>query len=569
MKKNSTLFCALALLALFVGYESQAFAKHSSSSSSSNQNIFGSWQPLTNQPNFVAYDESDGGANAPLLLTDGSVLVFNQGPIAGSNEVWKLTPDSYGSYVNGTWSELASFPDYNNQPFSPYAAASAVLADGRVIFAGGENNGYDYEFMEASMVAIYDPVSNTWTTVDPPAFCTPNPLIFGLFDIPNFEPIPSSDLHPAPYIGDSQSVVLEDGTFMLGCSWNDMSALLDLETLTWKPTGTNKYGTNHEEGWTLLPDGKVLVVDLYVALENPPPPADQVGSELYDPKTGKWSKAANLQEPISTAIYVSGSTGSGGYPYPDHEIGSSCLRPDGTVVAFGATPTGKNAIYNVKKNKWYKGPVFPFVSGEGQLTCVDTPAALLPNGNILVAASPYADDIGSNPPTHFFEMTLDNEFIPQPGVPSSSEKAAFWYLFLTLPSGEVLSTESSNNVQIYTPSNQNYKEEWAPKIDKCPDQVSGGNTYKISGIRFNGMSQGGVYGDDFGNATNYPLVRITNDDTGHVFYCRTHDHSYMGVASDKHVHTYFDVPNNIDLGKSKIEVVANGIPSKAKRIYVK
>jgi hypothetical protein len=33
-----------------------------------------------------------------------------------------------------------------------------------------------------------------------------------------------------------------------------------------------------------------------------------------------------------------------------------------------------------------------------------------------------------------------------------------------------------------------------------------------------------TYGDDSQAAANYPLVRITNDRTGHVFYSRTHDH---------------------------------------------
>ena len=94
-------------------------------------------------------------------------------------------------------------------------------------------------------------------------------------------------------------------------------------------------------------------------------------------------------------------------------------------------------------------------------------------------------------------------------------------------------------------------------------------TYKIKGIRFNGMSQGAMFGDDYQSATNYPLVRITHIKSGKVYYCRTHDHSYMGVASDKKVYTFFDVPDNLKEGKYNLEVVANGIPSKPLRISVK
>jgi hypothetical protein len=75
------------------------------------------------------------------------------------------------------------------------------------------------------------------------------------------------------------------------------------------------------------------------------------------------------------------------------------------------------------------------------------------------------------------------------------------------------------------------------------------------------MSQGAAYGDDQQAATNYPLVRITNNRTGHVFYSRTHGHSSMGVASADLVSTHFDVPATQEHGPSQLVVVANGIPS--------
>jgi hypothetical protein len=61
--------------------------------------------------------------------------------------------------------------------------------------------------------------------------------------------------------------------------------------------------------------------------------------------------------------------------------------------------------------------------------------------------------------------------------------------------------------------------------------VTRGTTYKISGTQFNGLSQAAAFGDEFETATNYPLVRITNNSTHHVFYAKTHDHSTMGVAT--------------------------------------
>ena len=96
-----------------------------------------------------------------------------------------------------------------------------------------------------------------------------------------------------------------------------------------------------------------------------------------------------------------------------------------------------------------------------------------------------------------------------------------------------------------------------------------GSTYKIYGTQFNGLSQAASFGDEYQTATNYPLVRITNNSTGHVFYAKTHDHSTMAVATGtKVVFTNFDVPAGMETGASSLVVVANGIPSQPVNITV-
>jgi hypothetical protein len=84
----------------------------------------------------------------------------------------------------------------------------------------------------------------------------------------------------------------------------------------------------------------------------------------------------------------------------------------------------------------------------------------------------------------------------------------------------------------------------------------------LKGQQLNGLSQAVGYGDDAASATNYPLIRIRNRATGRVVYCRTFDHSTMGVATGTSVQsTCFAVPFGIEFGPSKICVVANGISS--------
>ncbi|HEY1873796.1 MAG TPA: kelch repeat-containing protein, partial [Steroidobacteraceae bacterium] len=101
--------------------------------------------------------------------------------------------------------------------YSPLYHASAVLPDGRVIIEGGEYN--HLQAVWTNQGAIYDPLADTWTEVNPP--------------------------DGWKTIGDATGVVLFDGTFMLGNCCTVQAALLDPVTMTWKPTGSGKFDTNN------------------------------------------------------------------------------------------------------------------------------------------------------------------------------------------------------------------------------------------------------------------------------------------------------------------------------------
>src|SRR5437879_7815923 len=178
------------------------------------------WQMLTNQPPVLDY--TDCGPGNPILLTDGTVMVQDN----GCQDWWKLTPDEFGSYVNGTWTQLASLPD----GYSPLYHSSAVLPDGRVIIEGGEYNFSNGVFhaIWTDQGAIYDPLAKTWTLVAPPPF-------FG-----GFGRFPRT-------IGDAQSVVLFDGTFMLADCCTRDTALLDPIALTWTATGKHQFHRHNEK----------------------------------------------------------------------------------------------------------------------------------------------------------------------------------------------------------------------------------------------------------------------------------------------------------------------------------
>ena len=110
-----------------------------------------------------------------------------------------------------------------------------------------------------------------------------------------------------------------------------------------------------------------------------------------------------------------------------------------------------------------------------------------------------------------------------------------------------------------------------PDADATPERYSGLATRVIAAVvdadshevhRTGTVGTPILYGDDQQAATNYPLVRLVNQASGHVFYTRTHNPSTMAVATgSKKVSTKFDVPANAETGLSQLFVVANGIPS--------
>jgi hypothetical protein len=440
-------------------------------------------------------------------MTDGTVIA--QGD--NCSDFWKLTPDNTGSYVNGTWTQLASLPS----DYAPYAGSSAVLADGRLLLEGGEYSECGAVFALTNQGAVYDPATNAWTTVTPPKGWN--------------------------YIGDSPSTVLADGEYLIGNKLTKKMAILDPTTMTWKSSpDKGKADFNAEEGWTLLADGSVLTADV----------KDAPNSEIYSAaaKKKEWTTAGStivdLHSPSPFGCINYGPKNKLCY-YPPGEIGPAILRPDGTVFATGSYTNsngpGNTAIYDSLTNTWTVGPTFPNGDNAG-----DSFAVLLTNGDVLVE--------GDSGTSYLFNGTT---FTAGPFTPGS---------LMILPNGQVLI--GGGTTEVYT-SSGTYQSSWQPTISSFPSSVTPGSTYSISGTQFNGLSQAGAFGDEFQFATNYPLVQITNSSTKHVFYAKTHDHSSMGVATGTEtITTNFDVPSTIETGASTLVVIANGIPSASVSITV-
>ena len=130
----------------------------------------------------------------------------------------------------------------------------------------------------------------------------------------------------------------------------------------------------------------------------------------------------------------------------------------------------------------------------------------------------------------------------------------------------------SAGMAIYTPAPRprgHREEALEPEITGAPDILSPGSHHKVSGRRFNGVSQAVSYGDDCSCATNYPIARLRYAH-GHVVYCRTYGHSTMAVATGhKPVHTTIEVPASAPFGAARLEIVANGVGSDGISVHVR
>jgi len=247
------------------------------------------------------------------LLQDGTVLVTS-----GADDA---TAELYDP-LTGSWTVTGTMVEARR------GFTATLLTDGRVLVAGGDSAS-----ARLATAELYDPRTGTWTA-------TGNML--GVHDF-----------HSA--------VLLDDGTVLVAGKRLSASPaeLYDPSTGTWSATGDmNERRT--ESTATLLLDGTVLVAG--VAEEPRPLPA-----ELYDPSTGTWTATESMNVgrgghtatllPDGTVLVVGGVFTVGSDPEgssPDAELydprsgtwsiaaevgghywHTATLLPDGTVLVAG------------------------------------------------------------------------------------------------------------------------------------------------------------------------------------------------------------------------------------------
>jgi len=240
-----------------------------------------------------------------MLLSDGSVLGMN-----GAGQCVKLTPDSHGSYVNGTWSSL---PTMNN---SRMFFSSELLTNGTVFVAGGEYG------TGGSSAEIYDPVNNVWTEI---------PCGLGL--------------------GDSISKLLPNGNPLVGPANDGGDCFIySVVSNSWSAAG-NAYGGQDEAEWVKLPSDNIVTID--IGTQN---------SEHYVPSLNQWfvdggvpvpmygygaELGAGFLLPNGTAFYIGGTTNTAIYtPGPTVTSAGSWVAGPGMPNNLGAVDAPAAMLVN-------------------------------------------------------------------------------------------------------------------------------------------------------------------------------------------------------------------------------
>lgn len=420
------IFLAGGLLAL----SSTAYAQGNSAS----------WTPLTNLP-------PAGSVINMLLLTDGTVMAQN------GDDAWhwlRLTPDAHGSYVNGTWTTLAPMS------FPRLYFTTNVLQDGRVWLLGGEYTGPYFDQNIAPSGEIYDPIRNTWSPIAPypteagALFCghrnvtsdvqltTGSPVVTGIYSTDRITPgwtitgngiptgatvlsvdsatqvtISANATLTGPSLavrfrgitlacfGDDPSALLSGHRILAGNIFNNSTYIYSVDTNTWAQAATKVYNDrSDEEGWTALSGGSILTYDLFQSVAN-----NQGYAEVYNPTQNVWTAISPADGSASGTLPVLTSPALG------FELGPNLRLQDGRAFQIGANQ--HTGLYTQSTNTWAAGPDIQGVLSNpfGRINHAnfgadDAPAALMPNGHVLIAA-----DAGANPITQNGDTTSGSAII--------------------------------------------------------------------------------------------------------------------------------------------------------------
>jgi N-acetylneuraminic acid mutarotase len=309
------------------------------------------------------------------LMPNGQVLVVGGLSYSSSATVALATAELYDP-ANNTWRSVANLP----QPRRYHTAT--LMPNGRVLIAGGHNNGISF-----SSTVLYDLASNTW----------------------------SFDASMTGQRQDHTATLMPNGRLLVVGGISSLSYVVRNEIYDWANNAWSSAGNLSEERayhtTTLLPNGHVVAVGgvKYSSTTSSHIPISS--AEIYNPVSNTWKTVASLktarQNHTATLLHdgrmlVVGGSGNSGTTLSGTEIydltsntwgvtsnelftrrqnHTATLLPNGRLLVVGGSDGQASLasveLYDPSTNSWSK--VASLTTARSRHT-----ASLLPNGRVLV-----------------------------------------------------------------------------------------------------------------------------------------------------------------------------------------
>jgi hypothetical protein len=313
---------------------------------------------------------------------------------------------------------------------------------------------------------------------------------------------------------------------------------------------------------------------------------------LYTPSSNTWAPGpdmrADLTGPggtIPNALFGADDAAAGilpnGHVFLTADAGPNPISLDAKTKAGSASvklpttaglqPTWSVAQADGKKTTIPPGAVIYSVDSPTSITLgtfnssgnLVTLNALRTQGNIgLVLGGVFSS------PTQLFDFDPNTgTMTPIPGPPGSilPTEPAYPTRMLVLPTGQLLLSDSSNQLYVYT-ADGSAPASLRPVISQVHYTDDG--VFKLTGRQLNGQSAGASYGDDDQMNENYPIVRLQDPATGNVYYCRTTNWSSVAVGGNQPETVDFTLNSAVTPGSYELTVVGAGIASEAVPIRI-
>ena len=311
------------------------------------------------------------------VLPDGRVVILGGRVPSGNGQGWQVSADAEAfNSLTGSWQSLAAAPTARSQHTAVLLPNGTILVVGG--FTGDQGSGQSIAATE-----VYDPTTDTWTTVG--------------------SLTKARHGHTATLLPDGR--VLVTGGESRGANGatelTSSAEIYDPESRAWTTTGPLSMGRQAHSA-TLLPDGRVLVIGgessltrggdfTFVAAFSAAAMAPVASAEIYDPRARTWQTAANL--PGQRAAHT------------------ATMLPGGQVLVVGGygpndQPTSTALRYDPVGNRWT-----PFNAPTAR---AEHTATLLLDGSVLVTGGRNTDGVTTSAERYFPQGQAPATPVPSP-----------------------------------------------------------------------------------------------------------------------------------------------------------